>query len=275
MKSLMFFVAMLLLCSVFAYSQTSSINQTDNKGLKQGFWEEKVPNGTMKGKYLNDKKEGNWITYGGNGNFLKLESYSGGLKQGIVVEVDQRGYLVGEMYYTDDLLDGTAKKFYYGTNPASVIDYKKGKINGKKKVYYENAAGKLTEESDYTEDVKDGESKFYSSNGDPIAEYVYRKGALEGIQKSYYPGKKLMSEQNYVKNVESGLYKEYFENGKLKIEGNYKEGKMEGKWVEYFENGVVKSDGSYVNGEKEGKWIEYDEAGKVMSEARYAKGVKK
>lgn len=274
MKNAFLLTVLALIMGFYAIAQTTP-NKTDDKGRKQGPWEEKTATGVSKGSYVDDQKEGNWISYGTNGNLTRIEVFVKGLREGIFVEIDQRGYLVSEMYYLNNLLEGTAKKFYYGTNPASVIEYKHGKINGKKKVYYENAAGKLTEESEYVDDVKDGISNFYSSTGDPIAEYVYKKGLLEGIQKTYYPGKKLMSEQNYVNNVESGLYREYYESGKVKTEGNYKEGKMDGKWIENNEDGVLKMEGAYVNGEKEGKWVEFDAAGKIVKTTKFIKGVEK
>lgn len=275
MKRTIVFSVVCLLMSILTFAQPAAPNQTDSKGLKQGRWEEKLPTGIARGNFLNDQKEGTWITYGSNGNLLKIEEYAKGQHEGIVVDIDQRGYLVGESYYKDNLLEGTAKKFFYGTNPASVIDYKQGKINGKKKIYYENAPGKLTEESEFTDDVKNGISNFYSSNGDPIAEYVYRNGLLEGVQKTYYPGKKLMSEQMYEHNVETGLYKEYYENGKVKEEGNYKNGVKDGKWSEYTEEGKLKADGVYVNDQKEGKWSEYDATGKVVKTIKYVNGVEK
>jgi len=275
MKKVLLASIMILMAAFFVSAQTATNNQTDSKGLKQGSWEEKTATGISKGVYLNDQKEGNWISYGSNGNLTRIESFARGIRQGIFVEIDQRGYLVSEMYYKDNLLEGTAKKYYYGTNPASLIDYKQGKINGKKKVYYENAAGKLTEESDYVNDIKDGNSNFFAVNGDPIAEFVYKNGLLEGIQKSYYPAKKLLSEQNYIHNIESGLFKEYYESGKVKSEGNYKDGKMDGKWMEYNEDGTLKSDGIYVAGEKEGKWTEYDAQGKPSKVTKFAKGIEK
>jgi antitoxin component YwqK of YwqJK toxin-antitoxin module len=275
MKKVMFTAALMVFSMLFVFAQESNINKTDAKGLKQGVWEEKNATGISNGQYINDQKDGNWITHGSNGSLTRIESFSKGIREGIFVEIDQRGYLVSEMYYVNNLLEGTAKKFFYGTNPASIIEYKQGKISGKKKEYYENAAGKMKEESNYLDDVKDGASVFYAVNGDPIAEYTYKNGSLEGMQKTYYAGKKLMSEQNYANNVESGLYKEYFESGKLKIETTYKNGVMDGKYVEYDEDGKLKIEGTYLNGEKEGKWTEFDSNAKPLKVSKFVKGIEK
>jgi len=266
-------IAFLLTVSTisFVFAQNAA-NKTDANGKKQGLWEEKSPAGTSKGTFVNDQKDGCWTSYAVDGKLLRIDHFNKGRRDGIAVEIDQRGYLVSETYYGNDLIEGTAKKFFYGSNPASIIDYVHGKINGKKKIYYENSAGKLMEESEYKDDIKNGPSKFYLISGDPIAEYTYVNNMLQGVQKSYYPGKKLMSEQEFTDNLENGFYKEYYENGKMKSEGSYIKGQLNGVWKDYDEEGRVKMQGNYVKGEKEGKWMEYDAAGKVIKTTNYVKG---
>jgi len=275
MKKILLTTVIVLIACIFAAAQDVTTNKTDSKGHKQGVWEEKTATSTTKGLYQDDKKEGTWITYGSTGFLNRIDEYVKGLHEGISVEIDQRGYLVSEFYYKNDLLEGTEKKYFYGSNPASTIDYKQGKLNGKRRLYYENSAGKLSEESEFKDDIKNGPSNFFTISGDPVAEYNYVNGMLEGIQKTYYPGKKIMSEENYVNNVESGSYKEYYDTGKVKLEGSYRNGKMDGKWTEYDADGKVKTEGSYVNGDKEGKWTEYDAAGKPLKVTKYIKGVEK
>lgn len=232
-------------------SESDTINKTDAKGKKQGFWEEKSANLSAKGWYKNDLKEGQWLTYGQNGIITKVENYRKGMKNGTVIEIDQRGYLSGDVPYVNDVLEGTTKHYFYGTNPASVIPYKHGKLDGKKIIYYENSAGKIQEEANFKNDIKDGPSNWYTISGDKVAEYNYVNGNLEGIQRQYYPKSVLMSEQNYVKNIPQGEYKEYYESGKLKIQG------------------------IYVNGEKDGKWNEVDENGTILKTTKFVKGIEK
>jgi len=271
MKKILFVCLLIVLSISFVFAQTAD-NKTDANGKKQGLWEEKTAAGTSKGAFVNDLKDGCWTTYTADGKLTRIDNYNKGLREGIAVEIDQRGYLVGEMYYVNDLIEGTAKKFFYGTNPASQIDYLHGKINGKKKIYYENSAGKLMEESEYKNDIKEGPSNFFLISGDPVAEYNYANNMLQGLQKSYYPGKKIMSEQEFTDNLENGFYKEYYENGKLKSEGNYIKGQQNGIWKDYDEEGHLKLQGSYAKGEKDGKWQEFDAAGKVIKTTTYTKG---
>ena len=234
-----------------AVSAADTLNKTDARGLKQGFWEEKSTNSAAKGWYKNGLKEGQWLTYGQNGILTRVENYHSGLKNGAVIDIDPRGYLSGDVSYVNDVLEGTAKQYYYGTNPASVIPYKHGKVNGRKIIYYENTAGKIQEEASFKDGIKDGPSIWYTITGDKVAEYNYADGNLEGIQRQYYPKSVLMSEQNYEKNIPKGEYKEYFESGKLRNQG------------------------IYVSGEKEGNWNEFDENGSIRKTTRFVKGVEK
>jgi antitoxin component YwqK of YwqJK toxin-antitoxin module len=261
-----------MVISISFVSAQTATNQTDAKGKKQGLWEEKTPAGSSKGTFADNEKDGLWTTYSVDGKLLRIENFKKGLHEGITVEIDQRGYLASETYYVNNLIEGTAKKFFYGTNPASLIDYIHGKLNGKKKLYYENSAGKLMEESTYKDDIKNGPSNFYLISGDPIAEYNYVDNLLQGVQKSYYPGKKIMSEQEFTDNLENGFYKEYYESGIKKSEGSYLKGQLNGVWKDYDEAGKVKLQGTYVKGEKEGKWLEYDASGKVIKTTNYVKG---
>jgi antitoxin component YwqK of YwqJK toxin-antitoxin module len=260
-----------LLSVSFLVAQTAA-NLKDASGKKQGLWDEKSPSGRFIGTYVDDQKDGCWTSYAADGKLIRIENFKNGLRDGITVDIDQRGYLVGEMYYKDNLPEGTAKKYFYGTNPASSIDYLHGKINGKKKIYYENSSGKLMEESDYKNDLKNGTSRFFSISGDTIAEYNYVENRLQGIQKTYYPRKKIMSEQEYKDNIENGIFNEFYENGKPKTNGTYANGLMTGTWKEYDGNGTIKIQGNYVNGLKEGKWQEFDAAGKVVKTLNYTKG---
>lgn len=274
MKKFLFISMMMVFFSSISFAQTV-VNKTDANGKKQGSWEEKTPAGISRGAYLNDLKEGCWTTHSADGKLLKIDHFNKGKRDGIAVEIDQRGYLAGEAYYSNDLIEGTAKRFYYGTQPASLIDYIHGKINGKKKIYYENSVGKLQEDSEYKDDMKNGVSSYFTINGDPVAEYQYVNNMLQGVQRTYYPGKKIMSEQEFRDNLENGFSKEYFENGKVKSEGIYIKGVLNGIWKEYNEEGSLVIQGNYVNGLKEGKWQELDGSGKVIKTTNYVKGLVK
>jgi antitoxin component YwqK of YwqJK toxin-antitoxin module len=271
MKRILFVCLLAIFTFSASFAQTAA-NATDSKGKKQGFWEEKLATGVTRGNYSDDLKDGCWSSYSADGKLLRIDNFKKGKRDGIAIELDTRGYLAGESYYSDDLLEGTAKRYFYGTNPASLIDYVHGKMNGKKKIYYENSVGKPMEESDYKNDMKDGISKYFYISGDVLTEYTYVNNQIQGVVKNYYPGNKIQTEQEYVNNIENGFVKEYYENGKLKTEGIYVKGSLNGVWKEYADDGHLTLQGNYVNGEKEGKWNEYNADGKVSKTTVFVKG---
>jgi len=115
-KTLILLVVTILLSATSAYSQATysisdsgdTINITDMKGMKQGYWETKVGSQTIRGHYVNSVKEGAWLTYHPRGFLSKLENYKHGKKDGIFITIDTRGYLNKEEFYKDDKLDGLA-----------------------------------------------------------------------------------------------------------------------------------------------------------------------
>jgi antitoxin component YwqK of YwqJK toxin-antitoxin module len=276
------FVICLPLAAVLAQTTATtvsvpdSINKMDAKGKKQGYWEEKLPNSTTtKGWYVNDLLNGQWLTYGQNGIITKVENYNKGKKNGAVIEIDSRGYLSAELYFKNDIPEGTAKRYFYGTNLASVIPYKHGKVDGTKIIYYENSAGKPMEESNFKNDLKEGVSKWYTITGDVVAEYNYSKGNLEGIQKEYYSKGQLKSEQNYINNLPEGEYKEYFEAVKAEPTANEAKPNADNKPAVIPESAKLKIQGNFVKGEKDGKWTEFNEDGAVVKVSKFVNGVEK
>jgi len=91
--------------------------------------------------------------------------------------------------------------------------YKKGTLDGNKKVFYPN--GTIAEESNYKLGVKNGLAKTFSDKGKLIDEHVYKNGQFNGLA-SYYDG-----------------------NGNKLYEGTYKEGKRVGIWKFYDNNKVI------------------------------------
>lgn len=264
-----------ILIFIFSSTNAQQINNKDSFGKRVGYWEEKQGNDVSKGNYSNGLKDGQWVTYNYKLQIKSIENYTLGLKQGVAIEVNDRGQIDSEFYYKNDSLDGTCKTFSYGINPLTTIDYKMGVINGMKRIYYENSGGKLMEESSYVNGEKDGLSSFYSNKGYKIAEYNYSKNSLQGLQKTFYPNNQVMSEQEFVDNLEHGNNTEYYENGVIKSKGSYTKGEMTGQWEYFDENGNKSSSGVYKNDKKDGKWLYFNETGKVIKTEKYSNGVLK
>ncbi|NTW25588.1 MAG: toxin-antitoxin system YwqK family antitoxin [Lentimicrobium sp.] len=224
--------------SVFAQQDTKP-NKVDDKGLKQGLWLEKSGVTYSEGNYLNNLKDGLWLTHAvENDMLIQVENYKQGIKNGIFVEISKQGNLVSEQYFTNNIPDGPHRIYGPGGSPLAVNNYREGQLHGIQVVYYENLR-KKSEESNYVNGVKDGLSRWYNTEGNILVEYNYVNGLLEGEQKSFYSNKNIRTSEIYKNNQNEGAYLEYHENGSVKVTGEYKAGLKDGKWIEYDENGKI------------------------------------
>ena len=224
-----------------------SVNRTDSKGDKVGYWIEKQGDVTYKGEYINNKKVKNWIGYYSNNIISKIEYYTDGVKDGIIIQFDRKGKISMVEHFKSGLANGQTIIYnQYTETPLAETEFSLGKKNGYYRQYYDN--GKIQEESWYKDDLKNGPSVWNNKNGKRIAEYNYKTGDFDGLQKTFYENDSLQSTNNYLNNSLSGEAKEYYRNGQVKISGKY------------------------VNGQKEGAWTEYDELGKVEKVTKFKGG---
>lgn len=230
------------------HATTEAANLIDSNGNKYGYWVEKVGEITWKGEYIANNKVKNWVGYFPNNYVSKIEYYTNGWKDGILMQFDRKGKVTLVENYKNDKLHGLT--IYYGQyseTPLSETEYSDGKKNGLFRQYYDN--GKIQEETWFRDDKKDGMSRWNNKVGQKMAEYNYLTGNFEGIQKTFY------------------------ENDTLQSINNYQANQLNGESVEYYRNGKVKLSGKYVDGNKEGAWTEFDELGKVKKVIRYKAGL--
>jgi antitoxin component YwqK of YwqJK toxin-antitoxin module len=278
---------MAILLAFVSFSQTTkivngdTINKTDLKNLKQYYWEETNNNIFSKGNYLNDKKDGIWVTYNFKGTLAKIETFKNGKKDGITINIDDNGYYKGEVNYHNDLLNGVSRTYAVGGRLMSEIYYKNGILNGPKKTYYESNS-KIQEETNYLNGQRDSITKWYDTNGKLIAEYSYKNGKFEGVNKTYSANGNVLVEETYVNNVQNGQYKEYFDIEPVVSQNTTSKDTDKKENVVSKENVSLKTttvklkvSGNYLNGKKEGKWLEYDDKGAVIKTTTYKDGVKK
>jgi antitoxin component YwqK of YwqJK toxin-antitoxin module len=225
-----------------------SINQTDSKGEKFGYWIEKTGDITYRGEYYLSNKNKSWVGYYPTNRLYKIEYYDNGVKDGISIQFDKKGKISVIEHFKNGLLHGqTIYYSQFNDTPASETEYTFGKKNGVYRQFYEN--GKIQEETWFKDDLKNGLSLWNNKNGQLIAEYNYKAGNFDGAQKTFYAKDTLQSVENYL------------------------DGKLSGDFTEYHRNGKIKISGKYLNGEKDGPWTEYDESGKIILVTRFKNGV--
>jgi len=127
------------------------------------------------GDVLNGTKNGLWITYHPEDNRVKtMTSYVNGKKNGVHMELNNRGQVELQCHYTDDIFDGLWSKFKFGSRKEKEVNYKMGKFDGVYKEYHTN--GKLQKEVHYTDGVQDGPFRQYNDQEQLIMEYEYKNG---------------------------------------------------------------------------------------------------
>ena len=137
---------------------------------------EKTGGGVMQeGNYLNGKLHGTWTVYHLNELVKSMTTYVGGVKEGMHLEIDDRGQLTLKAHYHNGEYHGD----YLAYKNRKVIErrfYENGKLEGTLKKYYDN--GNIMEESLYANGKLNGMSKWYDQQGNVTLEYEYDNGAL-------------------------------------------------------------------------------------------------
>jgi antitoxin component YwqK of YwqJK toxin-antitoxin module len=209
---------LLLFLVVFVGFSQEKINQVDALGNRNGVW---------KGVYKDSNRpryEGTFI----NGKEIGIFNYFDDTKEAIVIATrdfskgdgscyavfyDQKRNKVSEGKLVNKDADGTWK-YYHQQSPQlmSIEFYKKGKLDGNRKVYYKD--GTIAEDTNYKAGIKEGISNTFSGKGKLIETVNYKKGQYDGLA-SYYDGSgSKMYEGNYANGKRVGNWK-FFENNKL------------------------------------------------------------
>lgn len=205
--------------STLAQSET---NKLDAQGKKHGLW---------KGIYAESKRpryEGTFEHGKETGTFKFFDD----TKAGTVVAT--REFKPDGSAYTIFYKDGKHKvsegrevnklyegewKYYHENLPdiMTVENYKAGKLQGKRTVYYRGSGVKgeenVAEEANYSGGLKEGKYKSYTMKGTVLEDSNYKNGQLDGPAAYYDPLGKLVSKGVFKNGEKVGKW-EYFKDGK-------------------------------------------------------------
>lgn len=242
-------------------------NIKDIYGRKQGKWIINEINGEKReGNFVDNEKDGEWITYKDRNFILIREFY----KKGKLLEYENRSkkdsglikwqkddwnYKQGEWIIREE--NGILKS----------IKYKNDNLEGEYKSFYQN--GNKYEIGSYKNNKFEGEYIKYSENGQIKEKGIFINGKRNGEWLENYNERKYMNNEkikwqiisNYRKDSLHGNYKKY-KNGEIVEIGEYKYGNKIGKWIELDENDN-RLIGEYFDGKKIGKWIKIISGEKV------------
>ncbi len=203
---------------------SSKHNRTDEKGLKQGYWEKRFNNGkpAYTVTFIDDKPVGAMTRYYFNGN-----------KQ-VLIQYDENQYGVAELFGEDGKL--TAKGFYMETikdslwsyfSPQGILytteNYKNGLMHGPTTYYYKD--GSVSQEIEWKQGLKDGPWKKYHENGQVKLSSEHKDDKIEGEYIIYFPNGKPEIKGLFSNGLENGTWVVYAPDGKVAYKIEYKDGK--------------------------------------------------
>ena len=211
-KNLIIIVMVLLAMPIFA----QTIETVDVSKAPNGKFMATGKDCKIEGTVMNGQKEGTWIEYFNNPEYLpkKVVSYEKGKKNGTFVEIDKTGSITKKMEYKNDQLNGQASEWYRGGRLSKLNTYKDGKLDGKQILCYEK--GGNLEVSNYKDGERDGETIWYDESGNKKMMITYKAGQFDGKQETYWPDGTLKSEAAYKNGKMQGSKKTYAEKRQAK-----------------------------------------------------------
>jgi antitoxin component YwqK of YwqJK toxin-antitoxin module len=201
----------------FSFSQEMS-NKLDANGERHGLWkgtyeESKRPryegvfdHGRETGvfKYFDDTKAGKVIA---------TRDFSKGKGSCYVIMFDRKDNIVSEGLLINKEYEGEWKIYHKESKVVMTLEnYKKGKLNGNKKIFYDDGA--VAEILNYAEGKRNGNYKKFGVNEKILEDLNYKNDELHG-EATYYDGLGNISIQGqYNEGLKSGVWKT-FEKGKV------------------------------------------------------------
>lgn len=155
-----------------AYSGMSGMQKAVKKDAQDNIQEE--------GDLLNGQRHGTWVTYHRGIKSHLIEStttYNNGVKHGLFTKMDDRGSVTDRGFYVNGNLHGRVYVFERGRTKEET-DYKNGKIDGERKLYYSNL--QLQEAGTFKDGKRDGYARWYDQDGNVTIEYQYKNGEKVG-----------------------------------------------------------------------------------------------
>jgi antitoxin component YwqK of YwqJK toxin-antitoxin module len=228
----------LIALSGTVFSQTSGeINQTDENGMKQGYWIMKNKNITVYEGYFKDGHPvGEFKRYNTDNSLRSLLVYSEDGKEADATFYHPNGLIASKGKYVNQLKEGVWKFFSM------------------------NAEGNLIAEEEYSKNLRNGLSIMYYPDQIVAERLIYTNGIKHGEWTQYYPNGALLLKTRYSGGMLNGNFEVWFENGKIKLTGEYRNNLKEGHWLVYNNDGTLKYEMNYVAGTTSDRQMEIDES---------------
>jgi antitoxin component YwqK of YwqJK toxin-antitoxin module len=134
-------------------------------------------------------------------------------------------------------------------------------------------SGKTYEESEYKNGKLDGLRTLYFENGNPMVKENHKDGRFEGLFQSFYENGQLNLEGYYLEGSMEGEWRRYYDTGEVMEVFQLENNLENGPFVEYYRNGNLKAEGTYKDGDSEHGLLKlYDESGELIRKMNCVNG---
>ncbi len=215
----------LLILLFLPYLAVSQINQTDNNGLRQGFWQKKQATGRLiyEGNFKDGKPVGEWKRYHSGGQLKAIIVYRTDSDSADVQLFDEWRNKVADGIYLNQKKSGLWT-YYSANRKISDEQMKNGVKHGKSRKYYDT--GEIWEETDWVNGVQEGNFQVFFKNGKPFFQCKMKNNQRNGLCLTYFQNERVELEACYINGLHDGEWKYYNENGDYLYSLFYDEGKI-------------------------------------------------
>ncbi len=205
--------------------QDTVFNQTDAKGLRQGYWKKYYPNGNLiyKGFFKDNKPVGLFHRYYESGALKVKISYT---------EVNNLARAT--WFYENGSL--AAKGNYSGTAKDSIWEYYS---------YYDNS---LKTKETYLNGLRNGFSYHFYPDGSLLEKTEWKNNEKDGVWEQYYPGGTVKTKGTYKNNKLNGPFYVFREDGGVSVQGFFIDNLRHNKWVFYKDDNSIDLEVKYDYG---------------------------
>jgi uncharacterized protein len=237
--------------------------------------------------YLNDQKDGSYISFYPDGSKKREGFYEEGKMSGLWKYYNEQGKLIKKGFYKNDETDSIWTSYYPDGKIRSVNKFDEGTPIDT--AYFYDITGEFMYSLVYDKyglvsyQFTDPEGKksininpkdtgtivTYYKNGKKSSELTFKYGKLEGKQIIYYSNGNKFKSFNLNNDQYDGESIEFFENGNLKYVENYLLDQYHGISKYFRPDGSLERTEEYKSDQEHGSFIFYNEQGKVIKEQKY------
>lgn len=218
-------ILFLLLIWISPLCLSSQINQTDQDGVRQGFWQKKFPDGQImyEGGYRDGKPAGQWTRYHEGGQVKAKIRYAEDSDSALVTMFDPLGNKLSDGIYLNEKREGTWT-FYSDGLIISEEEYRNGIKHGVSKKFY--PTGELLEEAEWRNGQQEGNYQVFFEDGQPYMQCKFSNNRRNGLCLVRFKNNRIEMEAFYVDNLRHGEWKFYNEQGDYLYSLEYDHGKL-------------------------------------------------